>query len=265
MHYHHSSHEPRESRVPFCPGVSFRVPIPRSRKAISASMDLFSKLPDPPIMSVQVAMRRDFVSQRSSAPVTTSESIPYPYEWASEVDPVISSCPESTPAHEPASESTPAPELSPKPSPVPELNTLILHFLQFGHYIDPRIKKETKEEEGVLSYIPWWDLKSDGSGVSSSGVLYLVSQRNFGGAGYSSRAMEADPSSFVKATEAGQSSLVSAIKDVLGSQVSAIEAVLPSRALMAALELCFLSVLSAVARPSSGQQVCQFSRWYLFC
>ncbi|CAM4615600.1 unnamed protein product [Leuciscus chuanchicus] len=62
--------------------------------------------------------------------------------------------PESSPAHEPASESTPAPELSPKPSPVPELNTLILHFLQFGHYIDPRIKKETKEEEGVLSYIP---------------------------------------------------------------------------------------------------------------
>lgn len=154
MHYHHSSHEPRESRVPFCPGVSFRVPIPRSRKAISASMDLFSKLPDPPIMSVQVAMRRDFVSQRSTASVTTSESIPYPYEWASEVEPVISPRPESAPAHEPASESTPAQELSPKPSPVPELNTLILLFLQFGHYIDPRLKKETKEEEGVLSYIP---------------------------------------------------------------------------------------------------------------
>jgi len=86
-------------------------------------MDQVSKSPDPPIMSVQLVYARQLLSQPMN-----------PYHILTN-GPVMSIL-LFHPVHEPTKAKQSAPELN-----------------QFGHYIDPRIKKETREEEGVLSYI----------------------------------------------------------------------------------------------------------------
>lgn len=77
---------------------------PQSRKAASNSMDLSSKLADPPIMSAQAAIEK----------VSTLFPLPSIIHTSLEVLSQVS--PESTPVPEHSPESTPAPKLNQEPS-----------------------------------------------------------------------------------------------------------------------------------------------------